>query len=115
MARRLATAGLPQEVQPLVVAFNACLQRMEEAHTRHVSFMADAAHELKTPLMLLRAQLELGDADPQALLTDVDQLSRQVQQWLVLAEVTERAGEQVPQSGAAQGTNEVGRALAARA
>lgn len=88
--RRLATAGLPQEVQPLVVAFNACLQRMEEAHTRHVSFMADAAHELKTPLMLLRAQLELGDADPQALLTDVDQLSRQVQQWLVLAEVTER-------------------------
>ena len=32
-----------------------------------------------------------------------------------LAEVTERAGEQVPQSGAAQGTNEVGKALAARA
>jgi len=88
--RRLATAGLPQEVQPLVAAFNACLQRMEEAHTRHVSFMADAAHELKTPLMLLRAQLELGDADPKALLSDVDQLSRQVQQWLVLAEVTER-------------------------
>lgn len=88
--RRLAAAGLPQEVQPLVAAFNACLQRMEEAHTRHVNFMADAAHELKTPLMLLRAQLELGDADPKALLNDVDQLSRQVQQWLVLAEVTER-------------------------
>lgn len=88
--RRLATAGLPQEVQPLVAAFNACLQRMEEAHTRHLGFMADAAHELKTPLMLLRAQLELGDADPKALLSDVDQLSRQVQQWLVLAEVTER-------------------------
>lgn len=88
--RRLATAGLPQEVQPLVSAFNACLQRMEEAHRRHVSFMADAAHELKTPLMLLRAQLELGDANPQALLNDVDQLSRQVQQWLVLAEVAER-------------------------
>jgi NAD(P)-dependent dehydrogenase (short-subunit alcohol dehydrogenase family) len=32
-----------------------------------------------------------------------------------LAEVTERAGEQVPQSGAAQGTNEIGRAAAARA
>ena len=31
-----------------------------------------------------------------------------------LAEVTDRAGEQVPQSGAAQGTNEVGKALAAR-
>lgn len=88
--RRLAATGLPQEVQPLVAAFNACLQRMEEAHMRHLSFMADAAHELKTPLMLLRAQLELGDADPKALLSDVDQLSRQVQQWLVLAEVTER-------------------------
>lgn len=88
--RRLAADGLPQEVQPLVIAFNACLQRMESAHTRHMSFMADAAHELKTPLMLLRAQLELGDADPKVLLNDVDQLSRQVQQWLVLAEVTER-------------------------
>ena len=32
-----------------------------------------------------------------------------------LAQVTDRAGEQVPQSGAAQGTNEVGKALAARA
>ena len=31
-----------------------------------------------------------------------------------LSEVTDRAGEQVPQSGAAQGTNEVGKALAAR-
>lgn len=32
-----------------------------------------------------------------------------------LAEVTERAGEQVPQSGAAQGTGEIGKAMAARA
>ncbi|MCO5355160.1 SDR family NAD(P)-dependent oxidoreductase [Acidovorax kalamii] len=32
-----------------------------------------------------------------------------------LAEVTERAGEQVPQSGAAQGTSEIGKAMAARA
>jgi hypothetical protein len=31
-----------------------------------------------------------------------------------LAEVTDRTGEQIPQSGAAQGTNEVGKALAAR-
>lgn len=32
-----------------------------------------------------------------------------------LADVTERAGEQVPQSGAAQGTSEIGKAMAARA
>ncbi len=89
---RLDSSGLPLEMQPLLSSFNEGLQRLEEAHGRHLQFLADAAHELKTPLALLRAQLELGEVDARVLLHDVDQLSRQVQQWLLLAEVTEPRG-----------------------
>lgn len=86
---RLDAAGVPLEIQPLVASFNEALQRLEQAFARQLQFLADAAHELKTPLALLRLQVELGPADRQAQLRDIDQLSRQVQQMLMLAEVTE--------------------------
>jgi two-component system, OmpR family, sensor histidine kinase QseC len=87
--RRLKLDGLTQEMSPLVISFNAGLQRLEDGYARQVRFMADTAHELKTPLALVRAQLEMGEADPAALIEDIDLLSRQVQQLLVLAEVAE--------------------------
>jgi two-component system, OmpR family, sensor histidine kinase QseC len=86
---QLGTQDLPLELRPLVQSFNEALIRLEQAHARQVRFLADAAHELKTPLALLRCQLELGDARPAELLADVDHLARQVQQMLTLAEVTE--------------------------
>lgn len=86
---RLGTAGVFRELKPLVLSFNESLQRLEDAFARQLKFLADAAHELKTPLALLKGQMELGDTDTRALIQDVDQLSRQVQQLLVLAEVTE--------------------------
>ncbi|RUP27476.1 MAG: two-component sensor histidine kinase [Curvibacter sp.] len=86
---RLGTDGVFRELKPLVLSFNESLQRLEDAFARQLKFLADAAHELKTPLALLKGQMELGDTDTQALIQDVDQLSRQVQQLLVLAEVTE--------------------------
>jgi len=86
---RLGTEGVFRELKPLVLSFNESLQRLEDAFARQLKFLADAAHELKTPLALLKGQMELGDTDTQALIQDVDQLSRQVQQLLVLAEVTE--------------------------
>ncbi len=87
--RRLATAGLPTELQPLVQAFNQSLDSVELGFERQLRFLADAAHELKTPLALLRAQVELGEK-PDVLLEDIDHMSRQVQQLLLLAEVTEQ-------------------------
>lgn len=105
--QQLAGDHLPLELRPLVASFNDCLQRLEQAHQRHVHFLADAAHELKTPLSLLRAQLELGDAEPAVLLRDVDHLSRQVQQWLVLAEVAEGQGYRSELLDAGQVASEV--------
>jgi signal transduction histidine kinase len=88
---RLSAAGMPDEILPLIVAFNAALARLEDGYRVQQEFLADAAHELKTPLTLMRAQLELtGLADPQSLLLDVDRMGRQVQQLLNLAECSGR-------------------------
>lgn len=86
--RRLDLTELPAELQPLVQAFNQSLDSVELGFERQLRFLADAAHEIKTPLALLRAQVELGEK-PAVLLEDIDHMTRQVQQLLLLAEVSE--------------------------
>lgn len=88
---RLATKGVPTEVAPLVDAFNHTLDRLEHGYKVQQDFLASAAHELKTPLALMRAQVELAAASPErdALLQDVEHMARQVQQLLLLAEASE--------------------------
>lgn len=91
LATRLDTHHLPAELRPLIVAFNAALQRVQQGYEVQQRFLASAAHELKTPLALLRAELELIPvADRHRLLADVDLLVRQVNQLLHLAEVSEQ-------------------------
>lgn len=88
---RLQSEGVPTEIAPLVESFNRVLERVERGYRVQKEFMATAAHELKTPLALIRAQTELLDKgnDRQALLQDVEHMSRQVQQLLLLAETSE--------------------------
>jgi two-component system OmpR family sensor kinase len=50
---------LPREVQPLTRAFNALLSRLSKAAAAQGAFIADAAHELKTPLTALKLQAQL--------------------------------------------------------
>src|ERR1700722_11479177 len=91
ISKRLSTQYLPNEFLPVVQAFNLTLDRLENGYNVQRAFLADAAHELKTPLALIRAQIELdGSSDPQALLHDIDRMARQVSQLLHLAEVSER-------------------------
>lgn len=85
----LDARSAPLEIRPLVESFNEALRRLEQAFARQLQFLADAAHELKTPLSLLRLQMELGQPDQKMCVRDIDQLTRQVQQMLLLAEVTE--------------------------
>lgn len=90
----LPAAGLPAEVAPLVVALNALLQRLAQALDAQRSFVADAAHELRSPLTALKLQLKqlerAGDdrqrrAAGDALAGGVERATRLVEQLLTLA------------------------------
>ena len=86
---RLPEAGMPNEVEPLVHAVNAALDRLEEGFRGQRDFTADAAHELRTPLAILRARIDtIADRDlARALREDIEGMSRLVNQLLEMAEL----------------------------
>jgi signal transduction histidine kinase len=57
----LGTADLPREIEPLVSELNRLLERLQRAFSAQRAFIADAAHELRSPLTALRLQLQLLD------------------------------------------------------
>ncbi|MEQ9490560.1 MAG: ATP-binding protein [Alphaproteobacteria bacterium] len=86
--RRLDPEPLPSEVRPLVDAINIALDRVEDGFRIQRRFTADAAHEMRTPIALLRAHLELLETDKATdLRLDLDNLERVVSQLLKLAQV----------------------------
>lgn len=90
LSARLHVDGIPTEMAPLIDALNSALQRLEQGFKVQQDFLAMAAHELKTPLTLLQAEIELGDGMNQdAMLRDTLLMARQVHQLLHLAEVSE--------------------------
>lgn len=56
----LPGSGLPREVLPLVEALNQFNERLRGLFERQSQFIADAAHELRTPLAALKARITLG-------------------------------------------------------
>lgn len=85
---------VPGEVRPLVQAVNALLERLAHALTLQQRFIADAAHQLKTPVAGLSAHIELLTRQPDSpdraellgrLQLGVQRLSRLVSQLLALA------------------------------
>jgi two-component system OmpR family sensor kinase len=86
--------GLPDEVRPVVQELNLLFGRVQAAFDAQQHFVADAAHELRTPLAALRLQAQsLDRADnPEArrvavgrLTAGIDRATRLVEQLLVLA------------------------------
>jgi signal transduction histidine kinase len=86
---RLPTEEIPREVRPLVSAVNQALDRLEEGLRIQRDFTADAAHELRTPLSILRTRLDiLQDKQmSQALRQDVDGMAHIISQLLDIAEL----------------------------
>lgn len=98
----LANAGLPDEVRPLVDELNLLFDRVRGAFDAQKNFVADAAHELRSPLTALKLQaqaLRRLDGDPAAyefavarLNQGMDRAIRLVEQLLLLAREEVGAG-----------------------
>jgi signal transduction histidine kinase len=80
------------EIAALAVTFNDMLDRLEEAFATQRRFVDDAGHELRTPITVIRGQLELLGEDPvereetlQLVTGELDRMSRIVEDLLVLA------------------------------
>ena len=86
---RLPKHGMPQEVLPLVHAVNQALDRLEEGFRGQREFTADAAHELRTPLAILRTQIDMiADRElASSLRDDIENMTRLVNQLLDIAEL----------------------------
>lgn len=88
ISKRLPLSSTPREIAPLVIAFNAALDRLEAGMRAQRDFSANAAHELRTPLATLRAQVEtvLAPEDRKGAIEEFERLSRLITQLLALAE-----------------------------
>ncbi|OIQ87920.1 sensor protein QseC [mine drainage metagenome] len=81
----LDLAGLPMEIRPFVVAINRLLERTAQAMADQRRFVADAAHELRSPLTALSLQAERLEAEmPQAARDRLIPLRRGIERSRVL-------------------------------
>lgn len=91
--QRIPLNGIPDETRPLVDAINAALARLDAGASRQRRFAANAAHEMRTPVAILRTRVDMmDDAAPQKaeLRRDARRLQNIVEQLLISA----RLGEQ---------------------
>ncbi len=90
-AERLPVPGTRDEVAALAVTLNHMLDRLDGARAAQRAFVADAAHELRSPLATLRTQVEVADhvsetaVLPGQLLPELERLSALVEDLLTLA------------------------------
>jgi two-component system, OmpR family, sensor histidine kinase TctE len=85
---------VPDEVAPLVRAINELLARLDQSISTQKHFLADAAHQLKTPLAGLRMQAELAAREIDAGATDPGSLKNSLEQ---IALSSQRAAHMVNQ------------------
>ncbi len=97
--RRVAVSGSADELTRLAATMNRMLARLEESFVSLRRFTADASHELKTPLMVLRAGVERAMLHPRTptsamrsleeVLEEIHRMSEMVENLLTLARADE--------------------------
>jgi signal transduction histidine kinase len=96
--RRLDEKKAPREVLPLVRGFNAALDRLASELGRRKRFIADAAHELRTPLAVVALRVEAlkDETDKQELRRGLGRLVHLVSQMLDIERLSLSGRERVP-------------------
>lgn len=98
-------SGVPEEISPLVRSLNDMLGRLSQSIQLQKRFIADAAHQMKTPLAGMRMQSELAmrQSDRQEIQRSLEQLSkssesatRMINQLLALARAENRSAQSMP-------------------
>jgi signal transduction histidine kinase len=86
---KISTQGVPAEVAPFVDAVNRAFRRIEATAERKQRFTANAAHELRTPITVLRARVEKLDEAPlkHEIARDVRRIQTIVEQMLLLSQL----------------------------
>ncbi|HSD38588.1 MAG TPA: ATP-binding protein [Rhodocyclaceae bacterium] len=101
----LETRGVPEELLPFIVEINVLFARITTAFTAQQYFVADAAHELRSPLAALRLQVQglqratTTDARNIAagrVMAGIDRATRLIEQMLVLAREESMAPDPAP-------------------
>jgi len=85
----IPSRGVPDEVRPLVLAFNQMMGRLEENLHAQQRFIAQAAHQMRTPLTGLKTQTEIALSE-----TDPAQMRHALE---LIAESTDRAAHMINQ------------------
>jgi two-component system sensor histidine kinase TctE len=90
----LAAADAPRELRPLIDATTAVMARLQRLLDHQKRFVRDTAHQLRTPLAVLKAQVQSarrGDVAPEQALAEIDQTVQRAtalaNQMLALAKV----------------------------
>ncbi|WP_210644559.1 ATP-binding protein [Pseudomonas sp. Tri1] len=100
----LQLTPLPSELEPMQAALNRMLAQIQDVLERERRFIADAAHELRTPLAVLRVHaqnlLEAGNEHERReslehLIAGVDRASRLVNQLLTMARIEPKTGTRI--------------------
>lgn len=86
---RLPTAGMPRDILPLIEAVNGAIARLDRALDAQRRFTANAAHQLMTPLAVLRAHIDAleNKSLTEPVRRDIDAMTEMVRQLLELAEL----------------------------
>jgi signal transduction histidine kinase len=93
--RRLSEAHAPLEIAPLIQAVNGALRRLDEGFDQQQRFIASAAHELRTPIAILRLKAEsAAEAGTKRLLRDIDRIGLLAEQLLDLQRLCNKSDYQ---------------------
>jgi len=96
--RRLPVPEADDEIRELAITVNAMLARLEASQKRQHQLVADASHELRSPVAASRAQLEVATADPETtdwrataatVLAEQEHLSHLIDDLLALSRIDE--------------------------